>query len=68
MMPLQPIGREQHLLGNQMRLTAAADVQLDERWREALPDDMARSILRAAEPIFGRLYPDASGAGSSSRA
>ena len=65
---LQPIGREQHLLGNQMRLTAAADVRLDDRWREALPDDVARSILRAAAPIFGRLYPDASGAGSSARA
>ncbi len=56
------------MLGNQMRLTAAADVRLDERWREALPDDLARSILRSAEPIFGRLYPEASGAGSSSRA
>ena len=65
---LQPIGHEQHMLGNQMRLTAAADVRLDERWREALPDDLARSILRSAEPIFGRLYPEASGAGSSSRA
>jgi Sulfotransferase family len=65
---LQPMGHGQHMLGNQMRLATAADVRLDERWREALPEDLTRSILRSAEPIFGRLYPDASGAGSSSRA
>jgi hypothetical protein len=64
---LEPIGQEQHMLGNQMRLSAPTDVRLDERWRDVLPDEMARAVLRAAEPVFGRLYPDA-GAGSSSRA
>ena len=67
--PLQPIGQEQHMLGNQMRLSEPAEVQLDERWREALPDDVMRAVLRAARPVFGRLYPEEDpGAGSSSRA
>jgi hypothetical protein len=67
---LQPIGQEQHMLGNQMRLSAPTDVRLDERWRTALPTDEAGAILRAAQPIFGQLYPEevAPAAGSSSRA
>jgi hypothetical protein len=65
---LRPIGAEQHMLGNQMRLSAPADVQLDERWRTALDEDHARAILQAAQPVFGRLYPETVGAaGSSSR-
>ena len=55
---LQPIGQEQHMLGNQMRLSAPTDVRLDERWRTALPTDQAGAILRAAQPIFGQLYPE----------
>ena len=30
----------------------------DERWREALPDHVTRTVLRAARPVFGRLYPE----------
>jgi hypothetical protein len=55
---LRPIGQDQHMLGNQMRLAAPADVRLDERWRTALPEARAREILRAAHPVFGRLYPE----------
>jgi hypothetical protein len=65
---LRPIGEEQHMLGNQMRLSAPSDVRLDERWRAALDHGDAQAIVRAAQPVFGRLYPDAAAAsGSSSR-
>ncbi len=51
---LEPIGQEQHMLGNQMRLSAPGEVRLDERWREVLPDDLARG-----DPAGGRadLWP-----------
>lgn len=66
---LAPIGQDQHMLGNQMRLSAPSDVQLDERWRQALDVETERAILRAAAPVFSRLYPErASGQPSSSRA
>jgi hypothetical protein len=66
---LNPIGRDQHMLGNQMRLTAPGDVQLDERWREALAPDVRGAVLHAARPVFEALYPEeAAAAGSSSRA
>jgi hypothetical protein len=64
---LEPIGQEQHMLGNQMRLSAPADVRLDERWRAALAQADAQAIVRAAQPVFGRLYPDAVASASSSR-
>jgi hypothetical protein len=66
---LAPIGQGQHMLGNQMRLVAPADVQLDERWREALAADVRAAVLQAAVPVFGALYPEeAAAAGSSARA
>jgi hypothetical protein len=65
---LRPIGGEQHMLGNQMRLSAPSEVRLDERWRAALEQQEAQAIVRAAQPVFGRLYPDAAAApGSPSR-
>jgi hypothetical protein len=64
---LAPIGHEQHMLGNQMRLSAPSDVRLDERWRAALERDDAQAIVRAAQPVFGRFYPDSVGGVASSR-
>jgi hypothetical protein len=55
---LEPIDLPRHMLGNQMRLSAVADIHLDERWRESIRGDRERAILRAAAPVFGRLYPD----------
>lgn len=63
---LSPIGHEQHMLGNRMRLSAPSDVRLDERWREVLDAGTERAILRAAAPVFDRLYPKRASAGASS--
>lgn len=55
---LLPVGRQQHMLGNRMRLSAPADVRLDERWRASLDAATERAILQAAAPVFERLYPE----------
>lgn len=68
---LSPIGHQQHMLGNRMRLSAPSDVRLDERWRASLDADTERTILEAAAPVFERLYPErasVAGGSSSSRA
>jgi hypothetical protein len=59
--PQAPIGQDQHMLGNRMRLSLASDVRLDERWREALPAATERAVIAAAAPVFGRLYPEMKG-------
>jgi hypothetical protein len=55
---LRPIGREQHMLGNQMRLVAPSDIRLDERWRGTLDPRTEEAIVTAATPVFARLYPE----------
>jgi hypothetical protein len=60
---LEPIGHEQHMLGNQMRLTATSDIRLDERWRESLDPRTEQAVVRAAAPAFARLYPERAGTG-----
>lgn len=42
---------EQHILGNQMRLTALQDIQLDEKWKKALSVD----DLKTFDAIGGKL-------------
>lgn len=59
--PKAPIGQDQHMLGNRMRLSVASDVRLDERWRQALPAATERAVIAAAAPVFGRLYPELKG-------
>ena len=53
------VSREQHLIGNQMRLGSAAEIRLDERWRDALRAPDLAAIGRIAGPAYARLYPDA---------
>jgi hypothetical protein len=60
---LESLGHEQHMLGNQMRLTATSDIRLDERWRESLDPRTEQAVVRAAAPAFARLYPERAGTG-----
>lgn len=58
--------RQQHLLGNRMRLRAIGEVGLDARWREAFADAELERIVAAAGPTFSTLYPAAHAAGAGS--
>jgi hypothetical protein len=52
------VAREQHLIGNQMRLNSLGEIRLDERWRGTLGPPDLESIGRAAGAAYARLYPD----------
>lgn len=56
--------RQQHLLGNRMRLQTIGEIGLDERWRVAFPNEEQERIVAAAGTTFSRLYPSARHAGS----
>jgi hypothetical protein len=49
--------RQQHLLGNKMRLDGSSAIRLDERWRDTFTTAEQESIRTAAGSTFERLYP-----------
>ena len=49
------LAREQHLLGNSMRLGAIDEIRLDERWRDVLDEDDLRAIAAVAGPLHDTL-------------
>lgn len=57
--------RQQHLLGNRMRLRGTGEIRLDSRWREAFGVAELERIVAAAGPTLTTLYPAARAAGSS---
>jgi Sulfotransferase family len=55
------VAREQHLLGNNMRLSGVDEVRLDERWRTSLAPgdlvDIIRSSGRTQAALYGTTDP-----------
>lgn len=49
--------RQQHLLGNQMRLQPISEVRLDERWRTTLTPAEITQVLARAGNMLGHFYP-----------
>ena len=49
------LAREQHLLGNSMRLGAVDEIRLDERWRDVMSEDELGAIAAAAGPLHAAL-------------
>ena len=52
------VSREQHLIGNSMRLAGVGEVRLDERWRTTLTPDDLRQIATSAGPLHAALAAD----------